>query len=193
MLLPSWRSFHHFNCNPAIGSNASWKILCHRVHIEVEMKIRGLYLLSQLERTLRFVRDGNYRVKGGGRAPSPPAARVDFSIMMECTPEIGYRHSVCTLCLFLGISLILEGNTEDLVPITKRECFTSSYLIIVFFLGTKSLVLTKRPPNLKSELKQSLINEVSLYLCHTYVSNLTRQVIRNGILYYTKQPQAWCG
>jgi hypothetical protein len=37
-------------------------------------------------------------VKGGGRAPPPPPpAWADFSIMMECTPESGNCHSVCTL------------------------------------------------------------------------------------------------
>jgi hypothetical protein len=28
--------------------------------------------------------------------PSP--AKADFPIMMECTPELGHCHSVCTLC-----------------------------------------------------------------------------------------------
>jgi hypothetical protein len=36
------------------------------------------------------------RVEGGGRASSSPA-RADFSIMMECTPQIGHCHSICTL------------------------------------------------------------------------------------------------
>jgi hypothetical protein len=35
------------------------------------------------------------KVKGGGRAPSP--AWSNFSIMMECMPESGRCHSVCTL------------------------------------------------------------------------------------------------
>jgi hypothetical protein len=42
------------------------------------------------------------RVKGSGRAspPPPPLSRADFSIMMECTLEIGNCHSVCTLWYF---------------------------------------------------------------------------------------------
>ncbi len=44
-----------------------------------------------------FVRDGK-QSGGGGRAPHPPSpARADFSIMMDCMPEIGHCHSVCTL------------------------------------------------------------------------------------------------
>ncbi len=37
-------------------------------------------------------------VKGGRRAPPPSPAWVDFSTMMQCTPESGRCHSVCTLC-----------------------------------------------------------------------------------------------
>ncbi len=33
-------------------------------------------------------------VKGGGRAPPPLPARANFTLMMECTPEIGRYHSV---------------------------------------------------------------------------------------------------
>ncbi len=32
----------------------------------------------------------------------PPAAMANFSIMMECTPESGHCHSVCTLWRRLG-------------------------------------------------------------------------------------------
>ncbi len=35
-----------------------------------------------------------YRVKEGGRVPPPSTAKADFSIMMECKPEIGHCHSV---------------------------------------------------------------------------------------------------
>jgi hypothetical protein len=34
------------------------------------------------------------RMKGSGCAPPPSVARADFSIMMECTPDIGNVHSV---------------------------------------------------------------------------------------------------
>jgi hypothetical protein len=37
--------------------------------------------------------------------PSPSPARADFSTMMRCTPEIGNRHSVCTLWLSLCLYL----------------------------------------------------------------------------------------
>jgi hypothetical protein len=38
------------------------------------------------------------RVKGGaGVKPEPSPARADFSIVMECTPEIGHCQSVGTL------------------------------------------------------------------------------------------------
>ncbi len=36
-------------------------------------------------------------LKGAGVHPPPSPARADFSIMIECTPEIGNCHSVCTL------------------------------------------------------------------------------------------------
>ncbi len=36
-------------------------------------------------------------VKGGGHAPPSPPARADFSITMECTPEIGNCHSAWAL------------------------------------------------------------------------------------------------
>jgi hypothetical protein len=42
------------------------------------------------------------RVKRGGRAP-PPLNKANFSIMMECTPESGSCHSVCTLWFFAGL------------------------------------------------------------------------------------------
>jgi hypothetical protein len=32
--------------------------------------------------------------------PPPPPASADFSTMMECTPEIGNRRTVCTLWCF---------------------------------------------------------------------------------------------
>ncbi len=38
------------------------------------------------------------RVKGGGCTPPPSPARTNFSIMMECTPEISNCHSVSILC-----------------------------------------------------------------------------------------------
>ncbi len=34
------------------------------------------------------------RLKGGGRSPLPPPGWADFTIMMECTPESGFCHSV---------------------------------------------------------------------------------------------------
>jgi hypothetical protein len=34
------------------------------------------------------------KVKGGGRAPPPSPGWHDFSIMMECTPESGFCHSI---------------------------------------------------------------------------------------------------
>ncbi len=37
------------------------------------------------------------RAKGGGCTPPPSPARTDFSIKMECTPEISNCYSVCTL------------------------------------------------------------------------------------------------
>jgi hypothetical protein len=41
------------------------------------------------------------REKGGGRAavhpPPPSLGWADFTLMMECTPESGHCHSVCTL------------------------------------------------------------------------------------------------
>jgi hypothetical protein len=36
-------------------------------------------------------------VKGGGSTPQPSPDWANFSIMMECTPESGHCHSVCTL------------------------------------------------------------------------------------------------
>jgi hypothetical protein len=63
-------------------------------------EIQEVYLPSQLERTVHCnsVRDGIIEWMGVGVHSSSTPARADFSIMMECTPEIGYCHSVCTLC-----------------------------------------------------------------------------------------------
>jgi hypothetical protein len=51
-------------------------------------------------------------LKGGGLAPPPSPARADFSIMMECTPEIGNLQSVCTLWLYLWKCLAQRPNTK---------------------------------------------------------------------------------
>jgi hypothetical protein len=37
------------------------------------------------------------RVKGGWRAHPPTPGWPDVTIMMECSPESGHCHSVCTL------------------------------------------------------------------------------------------------
>jgi hypothetical protein len=59
------------------------------------VEIGGVYLPSQLERsptTLYVMVD---KVKGDGRAPPPSPDWANF-VMMECTPESGNCHSVCT-------------------------------------------------------------------------------------------------
>jgi hypothetical protein len=43
-----------------------------------------------------FVRDENYSERGWACSPTQPAWAT-FSIMMECTPQSGSCHSVCTL------------------------------------------------------------------------------------------------
>ncbi len=44
-----------------------------------------------------YVRDGKYSKKGVDVHPPPSPTWANISIMMECTPESGRRHSVCTL------------------------------------------------------------------------------------------------
>jgi hypothetical protein len=45
-----------------------------------------------------------------GVHPPPSPARADFSIMMECTPEICNCHYVCTLWLIPAVLHILNWN-----------------------------------------------------------------------------------
>ncbi len=59
----------------------------------------SVFANSQLEHTLQlFVQDCTVnRVEGVDVHPPLSPASADFSIMMECTPEIGHCHSMCTL------------------------------------------------------------------------------------------------
>ncbi len=63
----------------------------HRVHVGVGENIRGVYLPSQLERTLQLYLWWKIEWRGGGALLQGWA---DFTITMECTPESGYYHSV---------------------------------------------------------------------------------------------------
>ncbi len=56
---------------------------------------RVRYLPSHLRRTLTLCTWGEIEWKGWGLHP-PSLAWANFSIMMECTPESGRCHSVCT-------------------------------------------------------------------------------------------------
>jgi hypothetical protein len=64
------------------------------------------------------------RVKGGGRAPSP--GWPNFSIMIECTPERGNCHSVCTLSLKLSA---ITGGFQAIY------LFLMNWPLKVFFLN----------------------------------------------------------
>jgi hypothetical protein len=72
-------------------------VLLHRV-LGVEMK-QGVYCICPLRWSVHcnlYVMVNI--VKGGGGEHSPPSpAWANFSIMMECTPEIGRCHSLCAL------------------------------------------------------------------------------------------------
>jgi len=58
-----------------------------------------VYLPPQLECPMQPLYVMVNRVKGSGRAPPTLTSNgADFSIMMECTQEIGNCHSVCVLC-----------------------------------------------------------------------------------------------
>jgi hypothetical protein len=83
----------------------------------VEMKYRCICMASQGTYTATLYVMVVTRVIGGGCAlckhPPPSPARADFSIMMGNTPEIGNRHSVCTLSslhsLLQALSNFLPG------------------------------------------------------------------------------------
>jgi hypothetical protein len=58
----------------------------------------GVYLPSQLK-------------EGGRAAPPSSPGLANFSIMMECTPECGHCHSVCTLLLDLPNLFVLHVHS----------------------------------------------------------------------------------
>jgi hypothetical protein len=53
--------------------------------------------------------------------PPPSPARADFSIMMECTPEIGNRHNECTLRSNLGPAQIIYFPPLNLSDFTSLQ------------------------------------------------------------------------
>ncbi len=63
------------------------------------VKIGGVNLPSQLERTPQLVCDGRYSKRGWACTPRPEPSPgwAGFSIMMEYMPKSGHCHSVCTL------------------------------------------------------------------------------------------------
>jgi hypothetical protein len=79
-------------------------------------EIGAEYLPSQLECTLcatTFLVMGERGPEGGRAPPRPPPSPgwADFTIMMECTPEIGHCHSVYSVVLPV-ISLLLTNTVS---------------------------------------------------------------------------------
>jgi hypothetical protein len=68
----------------------------HRAHIWVEKNRGSVSALSAGAYTATLYVMITI-VKGGERAPPNSIAWANFSIMIECTPESGNCHSVCTL------------------------------------------------------------------------------------------------
>ncbi len=57
-------------------------------------------------------------MKEGGRAPPPSPAWADLTLMIECTPESGHCHSVCTLWykfIQLDTVMITELNSQKVM------------------------------------------------------------------------------
>jgi hypothetical protein len=59
----------------------------------------------------------------------PTQARADFSIMMDCTPEIGHCHSVYTLCSqhvysaqWVEQPRAEEGRPQAPEPVHRSRC-----------------------------------------------------------------------
>ncbi len=61
------------------------------------------------------------RVRWGGRAPPPYPDRADFSIMMECTPEIGHCHSVCTIYVLCGQDCARSAGGRKVKDLTGQS------------------------------------------------------------------------
>jgi hypothetical protein len=78
MLLPIWRSFHHFNFNPAIGSNASFENTLpqstYRGRDENKRSVSDLAAGAHTATLYVMVT----RVKGGGGAPHPQQPGLNF-------------------------------------------------------------------------------------------------------------------
>jgi hypothetical protein len=62
------------------------------------VEIDGVYICLSRSVHRNFVRDGRYSERGWACTLTPPVPGwANFSIMMECTPESGHCHSVCSL------------------------------------------------------------------------------------------------
>ncbi len=63
------------------------------------------------------------RVKGGRHVP---LHQLDFSIMIECMPEIGNYHFVCTLCSIQHI------QKTDAINISNRKSEDTGCSVLVY-------------------------------------------------------------
>jgi hypothetical protein len=93
-------------------------------------------LSSQLELTPQLSQLCTLWGGGEGLHPSPSPGWANFSIMMECTPESGNCHSVCTLCAVHRKNLL---RTKHALPYTTK-CIQGFEDLICRFPPTSPLI-----------------------------------------------------
>jgi hypothetical protein len=83
------------------------------------------------------------RVKGGKRALTTITGRAAFSILMECTPEIGHCHSVSThLFHFETSPHLLKGMGMEWGPVDiEKDLLTCLFYIPKQFFHLILLIL----------------------------------------------------
>jgi hypothetical protein len=97
----------------------------------------GVYLPSQLKCTKQTLYMMLDRVKGGWACIPPPLpAWADFSIVMECTPESGHCHSVCTLC-----SKLFPAQINDVQYMTNYLLLKEKLYMTTTFCGKERCTL----------------------------------------------------
>jgi hypothetical protein len=81
------------------------------------------------------------RVKGGGRVP--PSLTINFSIVMECPPESGRCHSVCTGTVLCNFYELVPSHTI-LKMMVVRFAFAMNVEKHVLLMHTTSASVSSR-------------------------------------------------
>jgi hypothetical protein len=107
MLLPIWRSFHHFNFNPAIGSNASFENTLPQSTYRGRDENKGSVsaLSAGVHTATLYVMVT--KVKGGGGAPPSPSSQGWFFHH----DEMYARNRLLPLCVHsVSVAISLLGE-----------------------------------------------------------------------------------